>query len=441
MLSKQSTLKPWNLTLSYGVAAVLWIWLSDVLLLHLALPARVTFMFAAGKGSLFVVITMFSLYWLTRRMVARVSESEERFSRAFRSNPEGVTISTIAEGRYVEANPAFVRMLGYAREDLLGKTSAELSVWVDQSHRQILLDLLGKGNPVQGYTTCFRNRKGDEVQVELSAERVSIAGNTCLLLLARDLRNEKRLERQFQQAQRMEALGGLAAAIAHDVRNQLMVIETNATSLNVRDEQSAGRLQHILSAVEKCNSLTRQLLAYSRKQEIRPEPLKVPSVISDFLTTIATVLGPSVNLVTDLKSTSSIFADPRQLEQLLMNLAVNARDAMPNGGTFRISASDLNINSDSDGAAIPKGPFVQLLISDTGHGMSAEVRTRVFEPFFTTKERGKGTGLGLAAVYGIVQQSGGHISVDSEVGVGTSFTIHWPAHIDARSYPVRSLAS
>ncbi len=274
MLPKQSRLKPWNVALSYAVVAVLWIWLSDVLLLHLGLPPRVTFLFAAGKGALFVVVTMFSLYWLTRRMVARISESEERFSRAFRSTPEGVTISTIKEGRFIEANPAFLRMLGYTRKDLLGKTSAELSVWVDRCHRQTLLDLLGRSNPVQGYTTRFLNRKGDQVEVELSAERVSIAGNTCLLLLTRDLSNEKRLEQQFQQSQRMEALGRLAAAIAHDVRNQLVVIGMNANLLQVSDDQKAERLRYILSAAEQCNNLTRQLLAYSRKQGIKPEPLE-----------------------------------------------------------------------------------------------------------------------------------------------------------------------
>ncbi len=146
-------------------------------------------------------------------------------------------------------------------------------------------------------------------------------------------------------------------------------------------------------------------------------------------------------MVTDLKSNSSIFADARQMEQLLMNLALNARDAMPNGGTFRISASDLEIDSGSNGTGIPKGRYVQLLISDTGHGMSADVRARAFEPFFTTKERGKGTGLGLAAVYGIVKQSGGFITLDSEVDVGTSFIIHLPSYLNTQKYRVTASTS
>ena len=235
------------------------------------------------------------------------------------------------------------------------------------------------------------------------------------------------LERQLQHAQRMEALGRLAGGIAHDFNNLLTVVSGRTAMLlatGCSDRERAG-LEAIQGATDRAAALTRQLLAYSRRQTFSPAPLDLNAMLAEFLPMLRALVGDSIELVTDLApQLPLIFADRGPLEQAVMNLVINARDAMPNGGPLRL-ATALAPPEDSP-AGKHHGPRVRLQVTDSGAGMSEEVQQRIFEPFFTTKEPGRGTGLGLALVYGIVEQSGGEISVRSALGQGSTFTIFLP---------------
>jgi len=244
--------------------------------------------------------------------------------------------------------------------------------------------------------------------------------------ITRDAAEKRILEQQFQRAQRMEALGRLAANVSHDFKNHLMVISGYADLLEVTDDRNRARRDSIVKAVRKCDKLSCELLAYSRMQNMNPMAVSVGSTISEMASILSTILGRNIAQQSRLNSDSEIFIDLAQLEQVLMNLASNSKDEMPSGGTFCIEASDMRVNSEIFGVTVPSGEYVQIAVSDTGQGIAEEHRAHLFEPFFTTKERGKGTGLGLAAVYGIVKQSGGFIFVDSEIGRGTTFRLLFP---------------
>jgi PAS domain S-box-containing protein len=249
---------------------------------------------------------------------------------------------------------------------------------------------------------------------------------------ATDVTEQRQLEWQFRQAQKMESVGRLAGGIAHDFNNLLAVInglaELAVASLP-DDDPLRQDLEEIRLAGDRAAALTRQLLALSRRQILKPEVLDLSVVIGDMRNMLRRVIGEDVDLVFDLaRPLGSVNADPSQIEQVLLNLVINARDAMPDGGTLRIETRDVDVDAsrEQDDPSIRRGPSVRLTVSDTGAGMDETTRQRVFEPFFTTKALGKGTGLGLSTVYGIVQQSGGSIWFDSEPGRGTSFTIQLP---------------
>ena len=257
------------------------------------------------------------------------------------------------------------------------------------------------------------------------------AGNVATLIhTCMDITASRQLELQLFQSQKMESIGRFAGAIAHDFNNLLSVVMGHADLLAEMLEDNPeciSSIESIQAAAESGASLTKNLVAFSRKQHIAPSSVEPCAVINGLTSMLSPLMGRKINLITKCKpEAGSVWIDPNQLEQVIINLVVNARDAMPNGGTVRIEVESVRIGPDSNNAAVPAGDYVLLSVIDTGEGMTAEVKERLFEPFFTTKEKGKGTGLGLATVYGIVTQNQGYILVDSELGEGTRFSIYLP---------------
>lgn len=436
-------LNPASISLFYATLAVSWILFSDTVAHHLGLSSEKLYALSVIKGAAFVAVTSLTLFVLVKKMVSQIErdrseheaalmESEERFSMAFNSSPEGLTISSLEDGRYLEVNDAFLSMMGYERSEVIGRTTTELGIWSEPKQRDALKDKLIRGEPVQAVITPLRRNDGRLVEHEFSAERILLRGRYYLLGIGRDVSLQRRLERQFLEAQKMEALGQLAAGIAHDFKNLLMLIRGFSEMLELDGAKNVEYRQQVLTAVDKADNLTHQLLAYSRKQEVHPEVLDLNCVVSEMSKMITQMFPKTISVTAALEpGLWSVLADRGQVEQVLMNLAVNAQDAMPRGGAIVISTTNRTVEKSflgPDGITIPAADYVEVVVSDTGSGIPLQVMAKIFEPFFTTKERGKGTGLGLAAVYGVVKQSNGFTLVESHEGIGSTFRILLPRH-------------
>jgi two-component system cell cycle sensor histidine kinase/response regulator CckA len=367
-----------------------------------------------------------------RRAHDALLESERRYRFVFE---EGLTANIVssADGQVLACNQAFVTLCGFSSlEEALGVHAN--SLWVDVTKREEMLVALrerGRFGPKE-----VQNRRADGTTIVSMVSAVArfekgelTEVHSCLL----DITVLKKLEAQFRQAQKMEAVGQLAGGMAHDFNNLLTVIKAYVQlALGELDADAPLRadMKTIGDAADRAAELTRQLLAFSRQQVLLPQRINLQAIITGMAPMIRALLGPEVRLVDELHPpVSDIEADRSQLEQVVMNLAVNARDAMPNGGTITFTTGEETIslpNADEHECAAP-GSYVTLAVRDSGVGMSQETVAQIFEPFFTTKGPGKGTGLGLSTVYGIVKQSGGHLKVSSVVGVGTTFTIFLPA--------------
>ena len=362
----------------------------------------------------------------------RLRQSEERFSKAFRCSPLAITISTTAEGRYLDVNDAFLRLTGYERADVIGSTVDDLRVWVEPKDRLLLVQSLEQAETVRALATRFRTKAGEARLVKVTAELIHLDHISCVLAITEDVTEIRHLEQQSRQAQKMQAVGRLAGGIAHDFNNILGVIMGHVESIHKSFEFPAPLRKHsgeIKKAAERAASLTRQLLAFSKQQVLQPTVLDLNAVVEHVSSLLRHMIGEDVELVfAPSPDLSSVKADSSQIEQILMNLAANARDAMPNGGklVIRTANAELDQTCARQRAGARAGPYVMISVSDTGEGIDPGVMPHIFEPFFTTKEHGKGTGLGLATVYGIVKQSGGSIYVYSEVGKGTTFKVYLP---------------
>jgi len=382
--------------------------------------------------SLFFFLAML-ICWLNAALRATQEElrrSEANFRSLVTNAPYGIC-SCDATGRILDANPAFLELLGEtAPENVIGHHI--FSLYADHEQWGELADHLRSSTSFKGLTAEWKRKSGATV-VRVSGRSVTTdyKEDHIFEIFAEDVTERRALEQQLRQSQKMEAVGRLAGGIAHDFNNLLMVISGYSEFLLERlgaEPHLRGPAQEIASASERASSLTRQLLAFSRKQMLAPRIVNLNDVATENLKMLTRMIGEDIDLVlTPGKDLWSVRADAGQIEQVIMNLAVNARDAMPSGGKLTIETANVTLDEEYARQLSPlrPGDYVMISINDTGAGMDAETQSKIFEPFFTTKGP-KGTGLGLSTVYGIIKQSGGYIWVYSEVGRGTTFKIYLP---------------
>jgi PAS domain S-box-containing protein len=353
---------------------------------------------------------------------------------------------TDPEGRISWINAAFSELTGYKLEEVRGQTPRILkSGKHDNDFYREMWQAISRGDTWQGQ--IVNRRKDGTLYTEamtISPVRGPYGETVNFVCMKRDITFELDLERQLHQSQRLEAVGRLAGGVAHDFNNILTVISGNADlALETlsREDPTAQSLREISEAARRAATLTRQLLAFSRKQILQPRVLDLNALVAGTEKMLRRVIGEDVKLKTVLRpDLGSIKADPGQLEQILMNLAVNARDAMPTGGELVFETENEEIQETQAGprgVRVRSGRYVKLAVTDSGQGMDEETLSRIFEPFFTTKEKGRGTGLGLSTVYGIVKQSDGYIWVQSQPGKGTTFFVYFP-QVDDDPKPIRT---
>ncbi|MDT5122162.1 MAG: two-component system, cell cycle sensor histidine kinase and response regulator CckA [Acidobacteriota bacterium] len=366
-----------------------------------------------------------------KRAEEELLQSEQRYRLLFELNPQPMWVFDLETLSFLEINEAAIHHYGYSREEFLTMTIKDIRPPEDVPN---LLANISSITPEHEEAGIWKHSKKDGtlIDVEITAHELTFYGRPAQIVLAYDVTERKVLEEQLRQSQKLEAVGQLAGGVAHDFNNLLTVI-TGYSDLSLRrldkDDPLRSNLEQIKKAGERAASLTRQLLAFSRKQVLQPKVLQLNAVVADVDKMLRRLIGEDIDVLTVLEpGLGQIKADPGQIEQVLLNLAVNARDAMPQGGKLTIETANVYLDNQyvRRHTAIQPGNYVMLAVSDTGCGIDVETQARMFEPFFTTKEQGKGTGLGLSTVYGIVKQSGGHLWVYSEVGKGTTFKIYLP---------------
>jgi two-component system, cell cycle sensor histidine kinase and response regulator CckA len=367
-----------------------------------------------------------------KRNEQALRRSEARYRSLVQSSVYGIYRSSL-EGRFLDVNPALITMLGYGSAEEVLLLDPEKDVFAQaEEHERLIADFRRSGR-LDGIEVKWKRRDGANITVRISGRAVSSADEPADVLeaIAEDVTDRRALEDQFRQAQKMEAVGRLAGGVAHDFNNLLMVIggyaEVILSQLDLSHPlHEKGRA--IQLAADRATTLTRQLLAFSRKQLLELKVIDVNAIVADMERLLRPLIGENVEFATILETASAhTRADAGQLEQVLMNLVVNAKDAMPEGGKLTLQTQNTVVDENHRGQQfIRPGRYVTLSVTDTGMGMDRETQSRIFEPFFTTKEKGKGTGLGLSTVYGIVKQVGGYVMVQSEMGRGTTFHIYLP---------------
>ena len=364
-------------------------------------------------------------------------ESESRYRSMVVSAVYGIYRSS-PDDMFLEVNPAMVKMLGYDSAGELLRVKISQDVYVEPESRHLFIERYKAAGKVENVEVKWKRKDGKVITVRLSGRAVLRQDGSVdsFEMIAEDVTERRALEEQLRQSQKMEAVGRLAGGIAHDFNNLLTVIK-GYSDLLLEEFKPADPLRaevdEIRKAADRAASLTRQLLAFSRQQVLAPKVLDLNTVVSNMDRLLHRLLGADIDLQTTLaRDLGRVKADPGQIEQVIMNLAVNARDAMPNGGKLTVETANVVLDERYafEHIGAQAGSYVMIAVSDNGTGMSESVRQRIFEPFFTTKEVGKGTGLGLSTVYGIVKQSGGYVWVYSEVGMGTTFKVYLP-RVDA----------
>jgi PAS domain S-box-containing protein len=343
--------------------------------------------------------------------------SEERFTRLFQLSPEGLCLTRLSDQSIQLVNDRFVAMSGFARDQVVGHRAVDLGFWAIPEHRETVMAKMRADGEVDHFASELRCKDGSRLEVEVSARMVEVEGEPHMLTMVRDTSQRRALERQLAQAQKLEAVGRLAGGVAHDFNNIVTAILGHAEMARdviPEDSPALEDLGQIIRASGRATELTGQLLTFSRRQVAQPRRMDLNGLVDETRRLFERLIGADVHLTIERHDAPVIVhADPGQLEQVLMNLVVNARDAMPTGGSLTV-----RVGLQESRAVIE--------VRDTGIGMSPDIQARIFEPFFTTKERGKGTGLGLAMCYGIVHQAGGTIDVETAPGTGSTFRVLLP---------------
>ena len=363
----------------------------------------------------------------------KLRNSEYKFSILFSKGSLPTVLSRLSDQVFVDVNDAWTQLFGYTKEESIGKTSIELGITRDLERQTRMYDEIRRNNQVLNLEQTLYSKSGTAFAVMTNSNMLEIGGQVYALTSVQDITERKRLEQQLLQSQKMESVGILAGGVAHDFNNLLTAIsgygQILQESIPEDDELSQESITNVLNAADRASELTRGLLAFSRKQVISAKPVRIDSLISDTSKLIQRIIGEDIEFSTNFTVKNLLVkADPGQIEQILMNLATNARDAMSNGGHLSITTSQVAVEEGLETQYdLPSpGKYALISVSDTGMGIDKKTLEIIFEPFFTTKEVGKGTGLGLAIVHGIIKQHNGSVLARSELGKGTTFDIYLP---------------
>ena len=400
-----------------------------------AIAAAVVIKVTQRSGySLTLLLTATPLY-LTYKMYLASKESEARQGAILEAAHDAI-ITMDSQLNIREFNPAAEEMFGYTRLDILGRNVEELLPHAERSQQISALNqyIATGGGPFSGRQIELTGLRADgsDVPLELTVARLGSDNRAVLTGFLRDITERRALEEQLRQSQKLEAIGRLAGGVAHDFNNILMSVMGAADLLLMQltpDDAARCEVSEIKQSVNRGAGLTHQLLAFSRRQAVRPRIFALGDVVRGMETMLRRLIGPEIDIeIICAPEPLMVLADSGQTEQVVLNLVVNARDAMPHGGRVTVRVEEVDEHGDPGVALVPggHGHCARLSVSDTGTGIDEQTRAKLFEPFFTTKEQGKGTGLGLSIVYGIVKQSGGDISVMSEPGKGATFRIYLP---------------
>lgn len=377
-----------------------------------------------------------------KRAEEALRSSEERFFKAFHISPAPTIISSLEDGRYLDVNESFAKMLGFSREEMIGRTASELNVWANYDDRKSVVETLAVHGSLRDVSLHLQTKSGNTRHVLASAEVISLLKGKFMLSIFLDITDRKKIETQLRQTHKMEAIGTLAGGIAHDFNNILSSV-IGYTEMALEEDGIGERprryLEQIHKAGERARDLVKQILAFSRKQELERKPVLIAPIIKECIKLLRSSLPATVKIVQTLtEAPTMILSDPTQIHQVLMNLCTNAAHAMQEKGgvlDIRLEQEHVDVSRTINTFTLGVGDYARLTISDTGCGIEASIMEKIFDPFFTTKVPGKGTGLGLSVVYGIVRDHGGAIDIASEPGKGTVVTVYFPLEETKKSLP------
>jgi PAS domain S-box-containing protein len=376
-----------------------------------------------------------------KRMEETLRSNEAKFRLAFKTSPDSINLNRLKDGVYIDINNGFTKIMGYSPEEIVGRSSLELNIWKNELDRKRLVDGLNEKGHVENLEAEFLSKNGDIKYGLMSAAVMEVGGEKVILSITRDITERKQIEAeheklqiQLNQAQKMESIGRLAGGVAHDFNNMLGIILGHADMIleeMAPDQPFHANLTEIKKAGERSAELTRQLLAFARKQTVAPKVLDLNKTMESMLKMLHRLIGEDIDMAwIPGEKVWPIKIDPAQIDQILVNLCINARDAIAGVGKVTIETGNIVFSKEycNERVGFVPGEYTLLAVSDNGCGMNSETLKNIFEPFFTTKESNKGTGLGLATVYGVVRQNNGFINVYSEPNQGTTFRIYLPRH-------------